>query len=127
MGLQAFLAGDVSCRPAVKLLPIATAHANGHSECVTGKPEPIPNATLQFANANLQCRNTPQEAPRRYSADDAEDMSDEDDGFDEFTWDVAANSNAPRSNNNRSIAKTPGRPPPHRNQRRARHGHARKN
>ena len=73
------------------------------------------------------CRNTPQEAPRRYSADDAADMSDEDDSFDEFTWDVAANSSAPGSSNNRSISKTPGRPPPHRNQRRARHGHPRKN
>ena len=71
-------------------------------------------------------RNAPQAAPRRYSADDAEQMSDDDDGYDEYTWDVAANSNAPRSSSNRSVSKTPGRPPPHRNQRRARHGHAKK-
>ena len=71
------------------------------------------------------CRNTPQEPPRRYSAEDAEDMSDEDDGYDEYTWDVAANSNAPRGNS-RALSKTPGRAPPHRNQRRARHGHAHK-
>ena len=74
----------------------------------------------------FSCRNAPQAAPRRYSADDAEQMSDDDDGYDEYTGDVAANSNAPRSSYNRSISKTPGRPPPHRNQRRARHGHVKK-
>lgn len=84
------------------------------------------DAVVQGVQAGTWERYAPQAAPRRYSADDAEQMSDDDDGYDEYTWDVAANSNAPRSSNNRSISKTPGRPPPHRNQRRARHGHAKK-
>ncbi len=32
----------------------------------------------------FSCRNAPQAAPRRYSADDAEQMSDDDDGYDEY-------------------------------------------
>ncbi|KAL3144753.1 hypothetical protein ABBQ38_001874 [Trebouxia sp. C0009 RCD-2024] len=85
------------------------------------------DAVVQGVQAGTWERNAPQEAPRRYSADDAEDMSDDDDGFDECTWDVAANSSAAYSSTtNRSVSKTPGRPPPHRNQRRARHGHARR-
>lgn len=84
------------------------------------------DAVVQGVQAGTWERNAPQTAPRRYTADDAEHMSDDDDTYDEYTWDIAANSNAPSSSNNRSIAKTPGRAPPHRNQRRARHGHARK-
>lgn len=80
----------------------------------------MPVCSCQLVDANLQCRTNPQEGPRRYSADDA-NISDEGDSFDDFTWDVAANSNAPHSSNNRSIAKT------HKNQRGARRGHARKN
>ncbi|KAL3143792.1 hypothetical protein ABBQ32_003620 [Trebouxia sp. C0010 RCD-2024] len=84
------------------------------------------DAVVQGVQAGTWERNTPQEAPRRYSADDAEDMSDDDVGFDECTWDVAANSSAAHSSTNRNVSKTPGRPPPHRSQRRARHGHARR-
>ena len=84
---------------------------------------------VEQACGALHCSNAVQSVPRRYTADDAENMSDDDDMYDEYIYDHMGSSSNAQSHSNsaaKGVARTPGRVPPHRNQRRPRHGHAKR-